>query len=186
MTLLVVGITVPTLNDAESVSEMADALSERQSDVISFFISFAVIGRYWLAHHQFISLLRSMDAGLVGLNLVYLGFIAFLPFPTALLGIYFENPLSVVVYATAVSIVSGMEVVLFRHAYRARLLSRQMPEEIFRWGARQSLSPLAFFALSIPLAFWSTTVAVASWALMIPFQMVTHRWKPEHADEYLN
>jgi uncharacterized membrane protein len=153
--------------------------------VISFFISFAVIGRYWFAHHQFFSLLGSMDPRLIGLNLVYLGFIAFLPFPTALLGIYFENPLSVVVYATAVSIVSGMEVVVFRHAYRAGLLRREIPEQIFRWGARQSLAPLAFFALSIPIAFWNTTAAVASWLLMIPFQAVTHRRAPQGAEDYL-
>lgn len=186
MTLLVVGITVPTLSDVDSIKEMANALEERQSDVVAFFISFAVIGRYWLAHHQFVSLLGSMDSRFIALNLVYLGFIAFLPFPSALLGIYFENPLSVVVYAVAVSAVSGMEVVLFRHAYRAGLLRREIPEEIYRWGARQSLAPLAFFALSIPLAFWSTTVAVCSWFLMVPYQVLTHRGRPEGAEEYLS
>jgi uncharacterized membrane protein len=184
MTLLVVGITVPTLSDAESVKEMAEALSDRQSDVIAFFISFTVIGRYWLAHHDFVALLGAVDRSLIGINLVYLGFIAFLPFPTALLGIYFENPLSVVVYACAVGIVSGMEVVLFRHAYRSGLLRREMPEPVFRWGAMMSLAPLAFFALSIPIAFWSTTVAVASWFLVVPFSAWAVRRKPEGADEF--
>lgn len=30
--------------------------------------------------------MKAMDNGLIGLNLVYLAFVAFLPFPTALLG----------------------------------------------------------------------------------------------------
>jgi uncharacterized membrane protein len=186
MTLLVVGITVPTLSDGDSVNEMADALSDRQSDIIAFFVSFAVIGRYWLAHHQFVARLRAIDQRLIGLNLIYLGFIAFLPFPTALLGIYFENPLSIVIYATAVGAVSGMEVVLFRHAHRGGLFTEKLPEPIFRWGAMRSLLPLAFFALSIPVAFLNTTVAVLCWFLLVPFEKVTVRWKPEGADHYFD
>jgi uncharacterized membrane protein len=119
MTLLVVSIAVPTISDTNSVGELADALNDLVPNFVSFFVSFAVIGRYWLAHHLSISLLEAMDQGFIGLNLTYLAFIAFLPFPTALLGEYFENPLSVVIYAANVGIVSGMEVVLFRHAGRA-------------------------------------------------------------------
>lgn len=186
MTLLVVGITVPELADPDSIDDLADALNDQTSAIISFFISFAVIGRYWLAHHQFFSQVESIDRGLIGLNLVYLAFIAFLPFPTALLGAYFENPLAVVIYAPVVALVSGMEVVLFAHAHRAGLLRRRIPPDIYRWGVWMSLSPVFFFLASIPLAFISTTIAVASWFLLVPFGLFARRWKPEHADEFLD
>jgi uncharacterized membrane protein len=183
MTLLVVGIAVPTLEDGDSVHELGDALGDLTPDFVSFFVSFAVIGRYWLAHHQFFSLLNRMDQGLIGINLGYLTFIAFLPFPTALLGEYFENPLSVAIYAGAVAIVSGMEVVLFRHAYRNGLLTRPLTPEVFRWGAMMSLSPVIFFAASMPLAFLNTTLAVGTWFLAVPFQIIAQRWRPEGADK---
>jgi uncharacterized membrane protein len=185
MTLLVVGVGVPVLSDPNSVDELADALGDRSEDFVGFFISFAVIGRYWVAHHLFFSQLKAMDQGLIGLNLVYLMFIAFLPFPTALLGDFFNNPLSVTIYACAVAIVSGMEVVLFRHAHRNGLLRRALPEDVYRWGTAMSLSPVIFFLLSIPLAFVSTTLAVASWFLAIPFGIFAERWKPARADELL-
>lgn len=51
MTLLVVGIEVPDIPDTDSVDELADALGDLSGSFVSFFISFAVIGRYWLAHH---------------------------------------------------------------------------------------------------------------------------------------
>jgi uncharacterized membrane protein len=183
MTLLVVGIVVPNVADGDDISELADALNDLLPNVISFFISFAVIGRYWLAHHEFFGLLGRIDTGAIGLNLLYLAFIAFLPFPTALLGEYFENPLSVVIYASCVAIVSGMEVVAFRHAYRAGLLQRRISPEVYRWGVRNSASPVVLFILSIPLAFLSTTVAVCSWFLAVPLAQVLNRWKPEGADE---
>ena len=65
MTLLVVGIAVPTLDVADSSSELADALNDLSDAIVSFFISFAVIGRYWVAHHQLFSLLRGFDPGLI-------------------------------------------------------------------------------------------------------------------------
>jgi uncharacterized membrane protein len=183
MTLLVVGIAVPTLEDGDSVHELGEALNDLVPNFISFFISFAVIGRYWAAHHLFFAQLDHMDRGLIGLNLVFLAFVAFLPFPTALLGEYFDNPLSVVIYAVNVALVSGMEVVLFRHAYRRRLLKVDMSPEVYRWGAAMSLAPVGIFLLSVPIAFVSTGLAVAVWLLGVPLGVIANRRAPEGADE---
>ena len=183
MTLLVVSIAVPRLADGADVSELADSLNDLTSSFVSFFVSFAVIGRYWLAHHEFFGLLGRIDQKAISLNLVYLAFIAFLPFPTALLGDYFENPLSIVIYAANVSVISGLEVLAFRHAYRAGLLQRSISPEVYRWGVLNSLSPVAFFVLSMPIAFASTTLAVVSWFLVMPWALLINRWKPEGADE---
>ena len=185
MTLLVVSIAVPTLSDAGDVHELADALNDRTSEFVSFFISFAVIGRYWIAHHQFFSLLRVIDNRLIVLNLIYLGFVAFLPFPTDLLGTYFSNPLSVTIYAVNVALISGFEVVLFTRAHRAGLLERRMPEDVFRWGRMMSSTPVFYFLISIPVAFVSTPAAALVWLLGIPAGIVGNRRKPAGADEYL-
>jgi hypothetical protein len=78
-----------------------------------------------------------------------------------------------------------MEVVLFRKAYRAALLTYPMPEDVYRWGVISSASPLAFFLVSMPIAFLNTTVAVLMWLLTIPFGFgVLNRFKPAEADEY--
>ncbi len=187
MTLLVVSIAVPTLTDGGDVDELARALDDDSaSQLISFFISFAVIGRYWLAHHQFVSLLRAIDNRIILINLVYLAFVALLPFPTDLLGTYFENPLAVAIYAVNVAFISGFEVLLFTRAHRANLLAKPMPEQIFRWGRLMSTTPVVFFLLSIPVAFLSTTTAaVAVWFLGVPLGAIMNRRKPAGADDYL-
>ncbi len=185
MTLLIVAVTVPHISHDDNIHELADALNDLTPAFISFFISFAVIGRYWLAHHQFVSLLGAMDQGFIALNLLYLAFIAFLPFPTALLGEYFSNPLSIVMYAVNVGIVSGLEVVLFRHAYRHDLLQRQPTPEVYRFGVIASLSPVFFFAISIPIAFVSTTLAVAVWFLTAPLGAMLGRRAPEGVESLL-
>jgi uncharacterized membrane protein len=185
MTLLVVDLAVPVLHHDHSVHELADRLNDDSAKFVSFFISFAVIGRYWMAHHTFVAALKRVDRGLISLNLVYLAFIAFLPFPTALLGEYFTNPLSIVIYAVNVAIVSGMEVVLFSWAQDHDLLAKKLPRDVYRFGVLMSLSPVVFFLLSIPVAFVSTTLAVCFWFLGIPLAAVAERWKPKGADDLL-
>ena len=185
MTLLVVDLTVPVIKDTDNVHDLANALADETATYVSFFISFAVIGRYWMAHHAFFSTLARIDRTMIWLNLVYLMFIAFLPFPTALLGRYFENPLSIAIYAVNVAAVSGMEVVLFSRAQNHGLLNKRLPRDVYRYGAAMSLSPVIFFVLSIPVAFVSTTLAVLFWFLGIPLAAIAERWKPEGADEML-
>src|SRR5262249_6302740 len=184
-TLLVIDLAVPHLKDGSSVHELANALQDDIPSFVSFAISFAVIGRYWVAHHQFVSLLTRMDQLFLGLSLPYLAFIAFLPFPTSLLGHYFENPLSVVIYAVTVAFISGMEVVLFRYAYRHGLIDREIPGDVYRYGIAMSLAPVLFFMISIPVAFASTTAAVCVWFLGIPLAAIAERWKPDGADDLL-
>jgi uncharacterized membrane protein len=184
MTLLVVGITVPVLQQGDSVDELADALNDLVGNIVSFVISFLVIGRYWVAHHEFFARLKAVDFRLIWINLWYLMFIAFLPFPTALLGNFFENPLAVTIYAVCVAAVSAMEVVEYRHAHRHDLMERKLPEDVYRWGAFLSLSPVFLFLISIPLAFIHTWLAVASWYLFVPFFKVVQRWQPARAKEF--
>jgi uncharacterized membrane protein len=85
MTLLVVGIGLPTLTDAADEGELLSDLRDAFPEVFSFFLSFAVIGRYWVAHHAFFGRLGAVDFRFIWIHLLYLGFIAFLPFPTDLL-----------------------------------------------------------------------------------------------------
>jgi uncharacterized membrane protein len=184
-TLLVVDLAVPVLHHESSVHELADKLNDETAKFVSFFISFSVITRYWFAHHVFVSQLARIDRGYIAYTLVYLAFIAFLPFPTALLGEHFSNPLSVVIYAVNVAIVSAMEVVLFSRAQNHGLLKKKLPRDVYRYGVAMSLAPVAFFILSIPVAFFSSALAVCIWFLGIPLAAITDRWKPEGSDELL-
>ncbi|MGH3042513.1 MAG: TMEM175 family protein [Gaiellaceae bacterium] len=103
MTLLVLQIGVSGVPaGGGSAREMVDALLDAMPEITSFAVSFYVIGRYWLAHHWFFSRIERLDRRLLPQNLAYLGFIAFLPFPTALIGEYEGNPIAFVVFALSI------------------------------------------------------------------------------------
>jgi uncharacterized membrane protein len=184
MTLLVVEVGIPVVRDDTSVHDLARALEDKLPGLTAFVIGFLVIGFYWVAQHQFMARLAAVDGPFIALTVVYLLFIAFLPFPTGLLGEYFENPLAVAVFAVSAAAVSAMEAALFACAHRRGLSTRPLPNEVYRYGLVASLMPVAFFLLSIPVAWITTWLAVLVWALSVPAQALWGRTAPEHATDY--
>lgn len=82
ITLLVIEIHVPKLAGASP----AEALAELRDLIPSFFgfgLSFVVIGRFWIGHHNAMGHLASYTPRLLWPNLLLLMAIAFMPFATA-------------------------------------------------------------------------------------------------------
>lgn len=174
MTLLVVGIGIPHVRD----SKIGDALRSKDGEIFGFLLTFLVIGLYWLAHHRFFSKLAAVDVRFMKLNLVYLAAIAFMPFPTALVGTYSSTQAVVIVlYAATLTVASVIEGVLFLHAQRAGLLRRRLDDRSLRNYMIASLAPAAVFAISIPIAVWyDSQTALFSWVLIFPAEYLIGRY----------
>jgi uncharacterized membrane protein len=81
ITLLVLTIAQPTRYDV-----LAHQLASRWPSLAAYVVSFAVIGIMWLNHHAVFTHLERLDRPAVFLNMALLMTIAFLPFPTGVLG----------------------------------------------------------------------------------------------------
>jgi uncharacterized membrane protein len=184
LTLLVVGLDIPSIADTSSNQDLWDALDELQPEILMFFISFFVIGSFWLAHHRFVARLAAINRPLMLVTLGYLAFIAFLPFPSGLLGEYSDNSVAVALYALCIAVVASVEAVLFALARRHSLLSVAPSDDVFRWGMVASLLPALLFLVSIPVAFVSPTLGIVTWVLGVPLGMITGWRMPEQATEY--
>src|SRR3954462_24783 len=149
ITLLVLSLDVPTLHHGEQLDH---ALSGLSGNFVSYFIGFAVIGLFWAGHHAFFSILRGFDGRLMWLNLLYLSFIGLMPFTTALLGDYSNDPTAVTAYAINVGLAGLADALMLVVAVRAKLLA---PDMEARGGEMivRNLVPSAVFFASIPLAY---------------------------------
>jgi uncharacterized membrane protein len=86
ITLLVLDIHVPNLPHVVSIEDSWRAFAELTPSFFAFALSFLVIGRFWMGHHERFRSLRHFDARLMWPNMIYLLAIAFMPFATAFLG----------------------------------------------------------------------------------------------------
>lgn len=178
LTLIAVGLKPPALAVEDDPSELAHALGEMSGELIIFFVAFAVMGSYWLAHHRFLASLRGVDSSFVFWTLPYLAWVAFLPFPAALMGPYFGNPVAVSVFAVTMAVVSLIETVLLWRAHVGDLFTVPPTPSGFRWSVAGSLSPVVVFLVSIPLMWVSTTVGVVFWAANAPIGLFLSRFAP--------
>ena len=86
ITLLVLEIRVPHLARDASTVAYWQALIDLIPSLFAFVLSFLVIGRFWMGHHERYAVLDHFDARLLWPNMLYLMAIAFMPFSTAFLG----------------------------------------------------------------------------------------------------
>ncbi len=186
MTLLVVGLDVPTIADETSAKDLWSALGDAQPKIIIFFVSFAVLGSFWLRHHRFMSRLQCVDRPTTALMLVYLGLIAFLPFPSGLLGEYTDNAVAVSFYAVCIAAVAFVSSIMTDVAHRHRLLSHQPTAEAVKWQRILQGLPIVYFLATVPLAFVSASAAVYSWILLWPISSFLQRRMPKEVAAYFD
>jgi len=184
LTLQVVSLEAPKIAHSSSGRELWDALGDESSQILMFFISFVVIGSFWLAHHRFFRRLAAIDRSLLFVSLIYLAFISFLPFPSSLLGDQVDNGVAVALYALCIAAVAGLEVVLQWIAKSHELYLEPPTPASYRWNLIASTTPVIIFLVSIPVAFVSPQLAILIWLLNLPIGMIVGRRMPAEARDY--
>jgi uncharacterized membrane protein len=169
MTLLVVGIGVPRVADVEQ------ALHGKSDEIISFFVSFLVIGYYWIGHHRLVAFVGSVETGALIINLAFLATIAFMPFPTALVGVYSGDKLAIVLYLATLAAASLLLTLLLARARQKDLLRVEMSAEYYHYWVAASVSPVIVFLLAIPVAYVDTSVALPFLIVIYPVQRILDR-----------
>ena len=180
MTLLVIDLRLPAeLPKDVSAAELFRALTAIETGAFGFFLGFVLLGRYWMAHHAFFSVLRSVDARLISLNLVYLAVVAFMPFPVSLISAFEANGISFGLFALSMAAISLLEVVMIHQAARRGHIRVPLSPAAVRHALIASGVPVLIMLLSLPIARWSTTAALLSWLLMWPTGVWINRREPE-------
>lgn len=165
ITLLVLELRIPEVEGPHVSEEIKQGLLKLLPKFISFVVSFVYISIYWVNHHQLFDLLKKSDRGLFWLNSLFLMFLTFIPFPTALIGSYPREAVAVIFYglamfATAVSFVV-MKAYIF---YVGRLAD---PDKAPQLELFYLISGPALYLLAAALALVNTQFAIAIY-LLIP------------------
>lgn len=80
ITLLVLGIVPPAPEE-----DLGPALVEQWPEFAAYVVSFLTIGIMWVQHHRLFTLIRRSNATFAMINVIFLMFVAFVPFPTDVL-----------------------------------------------------------------------------------------------------
>jgi uncharacterized membrane protein len=159
----------------------ARALRQALPAIGGFWLGFAVIGLFWMGHHSLFRHVTGFDRRLMLMNLLFVGLIAFLPYPTALLSASASQFAGVVFYAVCTGAAGVVETVMWAYACTARAglvtgLSRPAQRLILLRTARAP----AVFAVSIPIALVSPSGAAYFWIAIPVVGAVIERFYGQH------
>jgi uncharacterized membrane protein len=171
VTLLVLELKVPTLDDHRSIGELARQLLELLPKFLSWLISFVIVCKFWLNHHHVLGLARHANYAMVWLNSIFLMGQSFIPFPTALMGEYPANPLAVSMFGVAMAVNTllfiALHAYILEHLVKPELASAQIPHVI-----RQSFVGVASYLLGVAAAWLNVHAAFVIYALTPLFFIV--------------
>lgn len=173
ITLLVLEIKVPG-HENNAGAEISAALPH----MFAFGISFVVIGLFWMGHHSLSRYIAAFDRGLIAINLLFLGIIAFLPYPTGLLSgsngrLAWQ---ATVFYAGCIAAAGLAELAIWRYAIGKDLLKPEATPALRREVTLRLLVAPVVFLLSIPVAFYSPDVATYCWLVILVANGLLSRW----------
>ena len=160
ITLLVLNVEVPRLNPGEG---LGDALVD---DVLpslgAYALAFALVGRFWIIHHNLFEKVHSFDRTLMSLNLLFLGLVVLMPFSAQLYDVYTSRPVAAAVLGGTLGLLALVNGTMTRHVLRQGFVHEERREET-EPAVAVGAGLTTIFLLSVPAAFLSVHLAEAMW-----------------------
>ena len=162
ITLLVLDIHVPELTSHESLRA---AISDIRPSFISFALAFIVAAMQWVGHRDLFALIRYTDRGIIWLNLLTLFTVCLLPFGSALLGRYHEDPLALRLFGLILMGTSVARTVIWAYAaHKPSLVHEPLDRASFWSGLALSVFPVMVYVVAFAIARVSPQASLAVYA----------------------
>jgi TMEM175 potassium channel family protein len=158
-TLLVLEFSVTSGQD------LGNQLLHLWPSYLAYVTSFVTIGIIWMNHHHTVSLIGRIDRTMLFVNNLLLLTVAFLPFPTGLVGKAIQQghgeQAAALAYAGTLVVMAALHQVWWRYArVNRRLIADETPDSALRAVDRAYLPGLPMYGAVLVLAFFSPLAAV--------------------------
>jgi uncharacterized membrane protein len=167
MTLLVLELVVPEIKDISN-KELTGILLSMWPKFLAYVLSFLIAGIYWLIHHSIFDAIKYYDATLAWINILFLLLVALIPFTTSLLGEFFLQNTSTIIYGIHLLLMFLGGYSLWTYATWKRILVIPDLDPGLITGARR-MGYVYFVILSIAIivAFFIPLISVIIYGLFV-------------------
>lgn len=161
MTILVLEITIPYISPADVSSELPKELINLLPVLLSYGISFIILGFFWISHDDQFHYIRRVNRPLLGISIFYLMFIALLPFSASLLGEFGNQQVSILVYGINLVICSFWNYLHWWYVTRNHLLvDKDLDPTFIRRELRRYSISILIYIVAIILAFVNINLSI--------------------------
>ncbi len=163
ITLLILNVKLPE-TDYKNLSK---ALTDILPSIGVYILSFLLVGMYWMFHHYAFTLITKVNGTILWMNIIFLLFISFLPFPTLLMGKYPFQTLPVIIYGSNLLLANGTGLFFILYIRNHRdLASDIFTDEVLRMQMQLYLTVNLAYIIAIIIGWWWPTISCIIFALM--------------------
>lgn len=164
LTLLVLDLHAPAAtSQAQLLSDLRDIVPQ----LILFVVSFAIVAVFWYGHHMEMHWIVRSDRVHLGITLVFLLTISFVPFSASLLGKNPQLPLAATIYGTNLFLAGFVRCAHWSYAtYGSRLVAPGLDPDFVRHVKRVFLVVPVLYLVAAGLSWLNTVIAIAAFILI--------------------
>ena len=174
MTILVIDIKIAPLTEKSGGYELMGQLWKMWPLFRSYYISFAILGMYWISHHTlFHYFAKHANRPLTYLNILFLCLITLIPFSTHLIGEYPINTVAVAVYGANVIVIGVVQYWMFLLTIKdPQALHEGATPQLIMKSTIRMLMPPAFAVLGIIAGFFHSSLSFFLFAFPVVFNII--------------
>ena len=167
MTLLVLELVIPELKD-NSNAELTRALIAMWPKFLAYVLSFLIAGIFWLVHHSIFDAIKYYDSTLVWINIIFLLFVALIPFTTSLLGEYFLQKTATIIYGIHLLLMFIGGYSLWTYStWKRKLVSSDLDPDLIKGAKRMGYLYFAILAIAIVVAFIIPAISIIIYGVFV-------------------
>jgi uncharacterized membrane protein len=168
MTLLALDLKVPEVMSHHSDREVLVALLELKGEFLTYVVTFLIASAFWYLHHLTFHFIKHVNGFLVWVNLIFLMFVALLPFSSGLMSDLFVHPISQFFYFGNMLAIALLLNLHWQYARWKHLIVETEQTEADILSFRVALTAAAFGASFLTAFFFPAY----SWAPVPAFLLV--------------
>ncbi|HEU4717733.1 MAG TPA: TMEM175 family protein [Bacteroidia bacterium] len=178
ITLLILDVHIPR---GVSYEELPHALAGMIPNILTYILSFIIVGLYWISHHQILGMMEKINRPIMWMNILGLMTVSFIPFPASLIGEFPMGRLPVVFYGCSLLTANFTGFIAWYYMSRCRqLLRHDVTPQMIRAMNLTFLSVNVAYLVAIGVAFLSVIASYSIFLLVILLLIVRKPWEKHH------
>ena len=184
ITLLILDIRLPDGVDLKNNDQLWSQLGDLWPRYLAYLLSFWLIGKFWLMHHNMFAQIEYANSGLLARNALLLLTISFIPFPTVVISQYGGLSVAAIFYALTLTLSRLASTNVWLYATHHHLLKADTPPILIKIYSMRGLVYALLFSLSTLVALIYLPAAYVMWGLTPRVtQVVEYFYRPKDPEK---
>ena len=161
MTLLVLGLAVPTIDKVNSESDLLHALGNLLPSIVTYFMSFITLGIFWVGQQTQLSQVERVNRNFTWIHLAFLLSVTLVPFSTQLLARFHWSRVALVIYWLNILVMGFALLAGVEYGRRAGLFPESRQQTIVGLVRRRVYGAQALYAIAMIFSIFDTHWSIA-------------------------